>query len=162
AQKVSFTKENASLKDFFNAIQRQTGYSFIVSSDLLKQATPINIKLKDTPLREALDKSFQNQPFEYVINKRTIIINRRKNFNNNLKTVQLNEVTGKIKDEKGNPLGGVSIRLKEDQGAATSDNNGSYKIRVPNQNAVIVYSFIGFVSQEVKVLDRKNIDIVLQ
>src|SRR5690606_22557762 len=62
AQKVSLNKKNASMREVIEVIQSQTGYSFIISSDLLRRAAPVNIDLKDIPLKEALDQSFKGQP----------------------------------------------------------------------------------------------------
>src|SRR5690606_28874787 len=108
---------------------------------LLRKAAPVNIDLKDTPLKEALNQSFSGQPFEYVINKKTIVVSQSEGTSNSLQNAQVITVTGKITNEKGNAISGVNIKVKDGQGAAASDANGNYNIRIQNRDAVLIYSF---------------------
>lgn len=75
---------------------------------------------------------------------------------------QADEVSGKVTDEKGEPLPGVSILVRGTQQGTATDEAGKYTIQVPNQQAVLVFSFVGYVSQEVAVGARKSLDITLQ
>ncbi|CAM3805826.1 TonB-dependent receptor [Mucilaginibacter galii] len=69
-------------------------------------------------------------------------------------------VTGTIKDSKGEALPGVSIRVKDSQAGTTADANGKYNVRV-SANATLVFSFIGFGTQEVVVSSRTVIDVTM-
>ena len=71
-------------------------------------------------------------------------------------------VTGKITSSDDNtPLPGVSVILKGTTVGTTTDADGAYTISVPNENAVLTFSFIGYTTQEVAVAGRTNIDIAL-
>jgi len=70
-------------------------------------------------------------------------------------------VTGSIKDESGTPMPGVNIQVEGTTIGAISDANGRYSIEVQNANSVIVFSFIGYVSQRVIVGNRAVIDVSL-
>ncbi len=71
-------------------------------------------------------------------------------------------VTGKITDSStGEALPGVSVVVKGTSTGIMTDNNGSYSINVPNPNATIVFSFIGYVSREELVSGRTKIDVAL-
>ena len=70
-------------------------------------------------------------------------------------------VTGKISDEAGESLPGVNILLKGSTAGTATDMSGSYSINVPNEQATLVISSIGFKSQEVTVGSRTKIDVVL-
>lgn len=73
-------------------------------------------------------------------------------------TVVLN---GTIKDENGEPVPGATVLVKGTSNGTSTDVEGTYSIRVPNGDAVLVYSSIGFVSQEIVVGNRSQIDVVL-
>lgn len=80
-------------------------------------------------------------------------------------TVLLNAqstVTGKITDEKGLPLQGVSITLKGTKTNTASDVNGFYSIQVPNEKAVLVFSSVGYDVQEIKVKGKSVINVKLK
>jgi TonB-dependent starch-binding outer membrane protein SusC len=71
-------------------------------------------------------------------------------------------VSGKITDENGQSMPGVNVILKGTTTGTTADANGEYKLTVPDQNGVLVFSFIGYASQEVSIANRTQIDIALQ
>ncbi|MFL5743154.1 MAG: von Willebrand factor type A domain-containing protein [Niastella sp.] len=80
-------------------------------------------------------------------------------------TVLLNAqsaITGKITDEKGVPLQGVSITLKGTNKSTASDVNGFYSIQVPDEKATLVFSSVGFDVQEIKVKGKAVINVQLK
>ncbi len=162
AQSVTLNKQNVSIKEILNDIREQTGYSFILSSQLLKQAKPVNIAVKNTSLAEALDQCFSGQTLSYIINNKTIIVSQKKITENERAVPRDITITGKITDEKGLPLPGVNVTIKGKTTGTTSDANGSYRITVTDANAILVFSFIGMESQEVPASKGNNIDIVLK
>lgn len=72
---------------------------------------------------------------------------------------QLQVVKGSVADEKGEPLPGVSVLLKGTQQGTTTNGSGEYSIPVPNENATLVFSFVGYITQEVIVGNRTTVDI---
>ncbi|WP_421943521.1 SusC/RagA family TonB-linked outer membrane protein [Pedobacter sp.] len=91
----------------------------------------------------------------------------RKNLKNNLKSKASKNkfdvtITGKIVDQKtNNPISGATIKVKNSTTSAITDENGNYKITVPNEQAVLVFSYVGFESQEKLVGDLKTINMYL-
>lgn len=72
-------------------------------------------------------------------------------------------VKGKVTDsEKGEPIPGASIVLKGAQKGANTDASGTYSIAVPDRAAVLVFSFVGFESQEVTVDNQTQVNVVLK
>jgi len=69
-------------------------------------------------------------------------------------------VTGTVSDSEG-ILSGVNVFVKGTTIGSVSDINGNYTINVPNENSVIVFSFIGFIAIEEKVGDRRVIDVLM-
>lgn len=70
-------------------------------------------------------------------------------------------VTGKVSDESGEALPGVNIILKGSATGQVTDINGAYSINVPETDAVLVFSFVGYISQEIAVGNRTVVDVVL-
>ena len=75
---------------------------------------------------------------------------------------QSQTITGVVIDDSGEPLPGVSITVKGARTAVLSDVDGRYNITVPGSDAVLVYSFLGFAPQEIKVGVRAAIDVTLK
>ncbi len=71
-------------------------------------------------------------------------------------------VTGKVTDDKGNPLPGVTVQVKGKEAASVTDNSGKYSIEIPAGGNTLVFSYVGFTAMEINVAGRKVIDVVLQ
>lgn len=70
-------------------------------------------------------------------------------------------VTGRVSDEKGELLIGVSVQEKGTQNGTITDVNGQYNIKLTTKNPILTVSYIGFKTQDVKVGKQKVLDIVL-
>lgn len=71
-------------------------------------------------------------------------------------------ITGKVTDEKGDGLPGVSVILKGSQRGTTTDVDGSFRIDVPDNGSVLIFSFVGYVSQEVIVASQSTLAVSLR
>jgi type II secretory pathway component GspD/PulD (secretin) len=122
AQKISMNKENASLKEIFDDISKQTGYSFIMSSPMLKQALPVSIKVRNAALKEVLDRCFSDQPLTYLINNKTIVVLEPQISSRPGTAVQSirQDVKGTVRDSVG-VLPGVSVTVKGTKTGTTTD-----------------------------------------
>lgn len=68
-------------------------------------------------------------------------------------------VSGRVTDDKGNPIEGISIKLKGTSTGTTSDKNGDYTIRVSGNNPVLVFSGVGFTDKEVNAFSASNVSL---
>lgn len=71
------------------------------------------------------------------------------------------KIEGKVTDEKGLPLPGVSVRIKGTNNGVTTNGDGNYAITVPDRQAVLVFSFLGFTPQEKNIGDANTLNVVL-
>lgn len=71
-------------------------------------------------------------------------------------------VTGKVNDPTGFGLPGVSIQVKGTQRGTTTDGDGKYSMAEVGDNATLIFSFIGYTTQEVAVGNRSTVDVKLE
>jgi TonB-dependent starch-binding outer membrane protein SusC len=71
-------------------------------------------------------------------------------------------VSGKVSDEKGNPVSGASVLAKGTSTGTSTDATGTFKLSVPQSASVLVVSYVGYVSQEVSIASTDNISVTLQ
>ncbi len=111
-----------------------------------------NLKTDDSPGRELkfkrISKLFNALLFLFILNISVV-------FSQNI------TINGVVRDDAGDILPGVTVRLKNTAAGISTDGDGKYTISVPNTNAVLVFSYIGFEPQEVTVGNRRTIDITL-
>ncbi len=75
---------------------------------------------------------------------------------------QRTTITGTVTDEGGNPLAGTTVLIKGTTQGEITDGNGKYSIDVSNANVSLVFSFIGFITQEVATQNRAVVDVILK
>ncbi len=71
------------------------------------------------------------------------------------------DVTGKVVDDKGEPLPGVSIVIKGSSQGTTTSSDGKYSLAVPGNTSVLIFSFVGYLSKEVVVGTQSAINVTL-
>ncbi|WP_374164525.1 SusC/RagA family TonB-linked outer membrane protein [Arcticibacter sp. MXS-1] len=69
---------------------------------------------------------------------------------------------GKVQDQRGNPLPGVSVKVEGSSLGVSTDVNGNYAITVPEGSHRLIFSFIGFTAQTIAVDGRSTVDVVLK
>jgi TonB-linked SusC/RagA family outer membrane protein len=162
AQKISLDKNNMTLLDALTAIKDQSGYSILYDEELLLKAENVNIHVKNATLQDALKQCFYKQPFSYTINNHSILITPKLFATAATVKAAPIQVSGKVTDEKGLPLPGVTVRLKGTDVSTSTDNNGIYNIKLPDGDGLLVFTFMGFTAQEVPVKNTKKIDVTLK
>lgn len=75
---------------------------------------------------------------------------------------QTNRISGVVKDNAGEPMIGVSVSIKGTTQGTVTDIDGNYSLAVPNANAVLVYSYISYVTQEISVGNQTTINVTLK
>lgn len=165
AQKISMSQTNASLKAVLKELRTQSGYNFVYTDDLLKMSSRVDIKVTDAKLEDVLIEIFKRQPLTYIVNNNTITVKEKvKVIGTDLVESRIEQVDivvrGKVSDARGETLPGVSIKVKGTSMGTSTDVNGNYSLSV-NENATLVFSYIGYVSKEVIVNNQTSINVVL-
>lgn len=170
AQTVTYAAESVSLEKVFVIIKQQTGYVFFYREDDLTGLPAVSVSFRNTPLATALQETLKGQPLQYNIQGKTIFITttgaRKKTNTIHEETVSeelSRDITGVVRDKKGAPLEGVSITIKGTQMGTTTNADGGFQISVPSaSNVELVFSFVGYTTQTVKLGSRNVFNIVLE
>jgi TonB-linked SusC/RagA family outer membrane protein len=163
AQSITLSAKDASLKKVLESVKKQTKYSVFYDNQLLKESKPVTIVIKNIPLRQALDQIFANQPFVYEIIGDKIISIKKKTIPVQApsKSLVSDTVRGKVRDEEGKPMAGITITVKGSGLLATSDALGNYKVAVSGSNVMLQFSYVGYGSQEKAAVTNKSLDVTL-
>jgi TonB-linked SusC/RagA family outer membrane protein len=158
SQKVTLDLKKASLQKVFAQIILQTDVTIIYDEAILKKLPPVEIHVKDAQLADVLKTCLAGQGLSFEI--KANIVNIKPLIQPAVLAVQPpKEVSGKVTDEKGNPIPGVVIVVKGTNVHTTTDANGNYTIKTPSENDVITFSYIGYVKQELAAVDNLNVKL---
>lgn len=156
---ITIKEKSISLQKILDKISSQTGYDFIYLDKDLADLRPINIDLRNENINTALKYCFANQPIQYVIVDKTVMIKKKPG-----KVIDLTvgDIKGVVLDENGRPMAGVIIRVKGTNFAATTDSKGEFKISNVNENQQLQISFLGYKVQEVSVGKLRDIVVKME
>lgn len=166
AQQITLTVKDSPCEKIFREITRQSGYQFFFNKKLIKDARPISVELKGVSVEKALAACFENQPFDYAIVNKTVVIRKKEVRPVLLPEVQPVEIPpvtirGKIIDEQGNALPGASVRIKGTNKTAVANDDGVFSIEA-NTGERLEISFVGFETQEVAVGNTATVQVTLK
>jgi TonB-linked SusC/RagA family outer membrane protein len=166
AQTLKIQKRNATLSSIFEEIRKQTDYNFIINDKILNKNRSVTVDIQNLNIHQALNKIFASLPLVYKIENKTIIVTEKPAVaatpvNALQDVVQIKgSVKIKVEDQLG-PAPGVSVVEKGERRAVITDGQGNYSIRV-KKNATLVFSMLGFKSQEINTALKSVVDVVLE
>ncbi|MBO9730761.1 MAG: SusC/RagA family TonB-linked outer membrane protein [Chitinophaga sp.] len=161
AQRVTMSVRNTPLSTVFNNINRQTGYIVFYNYEALETTRPVTVEVKNATIQELLHLSLMGQGLEYAIEDKTITVTKIIPSTPAQPALPAQiVVSGRITDENGIPLAGVSVVIKGTNKGTQTNTNGEYTVVVKDENAVLSFTYIGFEKQELVV--GKNAVISLQ
>jgi TonB-linked SusC/RagA family outer membrane protein len=158
--KLSLNYTETELAKVLDDIEVESEFFFVYNEKLLDTDRKVSINSDGRLISEILDDLFSNSDVKYTIIDRKIILSP-KSLKNPFE-LQQRSIAGVVRDENGNPMPGVNIQVEGTAIGVMTDIDGKYSISIPNENAVLIFSFIGYVSQKVPVTGRTAFDISLE
>lgn len=160
AQKVTLHEKDAPLEQVFKKIRLQTGYNVIWNQTLLKKARFVSVSIKDAELTQAMEKVLEGLGLSFVIKNKTIILQEKEEQVTAPSIIPVMEIKGKVTDQKGMPIPGVTVKVKTTGKVVITDTKGNFAIQA-DAESLLVFSYIGFKTIEEPVNGRSNIDVVM-
>ncbi|WP_430809948.1 MULTISPECIES: SusC/RagA family TonB-linked outer membrane protein [unclassified Carboxylicivirga] len=160
---LSIKVNNMSLEDFLNKIEEQSEFSFFYSG-IINVEQKVSGEYRAKKITEILDDVTSDLGLRYkIIDKQVILFPLKSESEAEVQQNQLiRKVTGRVEDIYGDPIPGVNIyEAGNPQNGVISGIDGSYSIDISSELAVVSFSFIGFVTQEIEVAGRNQINITL-
>ena len=153
--KISLDIRNMEFRKVLALLQKKGKIHFLYSNEMLPAGKEISLTAKDEGVLEVLQKVLINTGLQYkVLNDELVVLAPRG------ADIQNTPVKGRVVDEKGQPLSGVTVGVEGTKTAVTTEPTGEYEISVP-ENARLFFSYVGYVRQVQVVGKRTSVDIVL-
>ncbi len=163
----SLNMKEASLEEVLEIIKAQSDYEFFFSNEEVLGVKSINVNLENASIEEVLDKCLNDTGLGYEVVDQVIVIKPEKKELEKTPEAspepQKNEVTGQVTgDEDGMGIPGVTILIKGTAIGVTTDFDGNYTLQVPDANAVLIFSSVGFEAQEITVGSQSVINVSMK
>ncbi|RZS71133.1 TonB-linked SusC/RagA family outer membrane protein [Pseudobacter ginsenosidimutans] len=156
AQSITMSAKNIPLKQIFTVIKKQTGFVVLYNEQVISSARPVSINAQDMPLQDFLGAILKNQPIEYNIQGKTIVLSRKPvPASKGYTPVMISQdeamqapIKIRITDSAGNPLAGATVSVRNSKLSGVTDAEGAVSLNVKSGD-VLNISFIGHDSRTV-------------
>ena len=155
-QKINISANQTSIKNLLKMIEKQTEYRFVYSNNTLANDRKITVNIREASLDEAMKTVLKETGLIYMLKESNlVVIYASKNVQQDI------VVSGRVTDQNGLPLPGVSVKVSGVSLATTTDANGAYSIRVPDNSTSLEFTYVGYVKKVIP-LNGGVLNVTLQ
>lgn len=159
---VTVTQKNVVLESVLDDIEKQTDYLFVYNK-LVNVDRKVSVNLNKRPLSEVLSSLFEGTGVRYVVDGSYIILSSSADRTKSAsvsEAQQAQKISGTVKDNTGEPIIGANVMVKGTAEGTVTDVDGHFSVEA-DPNSILLVSYVGYNSQEVKTGNRSEIAIVL-
>ncbi|WP_317170099.1 SusC/RagA family TonB-linked outer membrane protein [Rhodocytophaga rosea] len=166
--KITLALKNATLQEFIHEVESKTPFKFTFDERETLNKVLISVKAKNESLDKVLARISASTRLEFKQVNNNIHIRLRELTSPKAEIAPQEQkqqikadltVTGKVSDEKGDAVPGVNVLLKGTTTGTATGSEGEYSITVPDGNGTLVFSYIGYVNQEVPINNQSIINV---
>ena len=163
-QNLNLKENNISIMDVFKKIETQSNYRFYYSNDVIPADRFISVNAVNASLKQVLKEIFSGSNLVWnIVNNNRVVISSTNALPLLISAeAAARRINGRVTNEKGEPLDNVSIVVKGSTIGTITDSEGKFAIEVPNDNAVLEVTRIGYDSKEVAVSAGETLNIILE
>lgn len=154
--KINLEVKKSAISNVIRQIEGQTSYRFLYNENLEGIRNKVSVTLSDATIDAAMEELLRGTNLSYqALENQLIVIKDKKEALADI------VITGKVVDDKGEELVGVSVKIKGTTKGVSTDATGSFKLTAA-ENAVLVFTYVGFETKEVPVKGQKSLKVFLK
>jgi TonB-linked SusC/RagA family outer membrane protein len=158
-KEITINVTNNEFSNVLSSIEKISGVKFVYSSAIIGSNRKISLSATKKPISSILNEILPPLNLTYEVVNNSIVIKRIPAPIVSSPSAMAQGVTGKVTDEKGENLIGVTVSEKGTTNTVVTNSNGDYKISVANANAVLVFSYVGYNRMEIPVGERAVVNV---
>jgi len=160
--KVSVSGKNLTIEEVFGLIENQSEFSFFYNLKQLDLNKKVNVSIENQSIEKVLDEILEDTGMTYTVNNRLIVIHNKNELNNSNANAFQKSVSGKVTNNQGTGIPGVTVVVKGTSNGTVTGSNGQYNIQNVPEDAILVFSFIGLKTQEIAYANQSNINVTME
>lgn len=171
-KKVTVQFTNYEIKTVLSEIETKANVKFVYTSRLVPLRRKVSLKMENQMVSTILNELFKPDQIQYrIVNGRILLsvdnlnstsIKKISDANSYNMGILNSPIRGTVTDERGESLPGVSIVVRGTQLGTITDGQGQFELELNDENAVLVFSFVGYQTKEVVVANQNIIDVILE
>lgn len=155
--KIKLNFRSGTISEVIEAIENQTQFKVFYKTDQVDVRKLVSVNSQETTLTSLMDQTLEGSNLTYMVMNNLLVITPSQG------SVQVQTVTGVVKDaQTGEPLPGVNVIVEGTTIGVVTDFDGKYSIDVNTPNAVLNFSYIGYLSQRVETSGNNTVNVSLE
>nr|WP_299382957.1 TonB-dependent receptor [Allomuricauda sp.] len=166
--RISLELHDVGIERVLQEIESLSEFKFLYNHNEVDYQQQVSVSFKRERISKILNELFSEIPITYEIWGKQIILKREspkshQGFSNEpkKKAVPQQSISGKVTDRQGNPLAGATVLIKGTTNGVMTDFDGNFEILVSSSEATLVFSYVGYESQEIVIGNDATIDVTL-
>jgi hypothetical protein len=164
--RLTLDLKDVTVEEALSKIEQQSEFFFLYSSKMIDVKRKVDVELQEKKITDALDQIFANTDVQYVVSNRQIVLSTEEQISSlsgkTSETQQMQTISGKVTDENGESLPGVSIYIKGSTQGTISNADGTFSLQIPAGANTLIFTFVGMKEQEVEIAGRNTVDVTMQ
>lgn len=156
----TFSVSNSTIKEVLNKIESESEFVFVYYEDTFDPSQKVTVDANGKEINEVLDELFAGKGVGYEINDRQVML-RRESVSKSVEQKRNRTIKGIVRDQNGESVIGANVVLKGTTEGVITDITGEYQIKAAKGD-VLIFSYIGFKSQEVTIGRDNIINVTLK
>ena len=169
AVQISLEVKDVTVEYVLNEIEAMSNYHFLYNHKLVDVDRKVSLSVDEENIDSVLTRLFEGTDVSYQMSGKQIVLARKSLINSENtppygalgRQQQTKIVTGIITDKTGEPVIGANIVVKGTTNGTISGMDGRFSLEIPNNNAVLQVSYIGYLNQTITVGNQKELNIRL-
>ena len=171
---ITLSETNVPLQKVFQKIQQQSGYDFVCTNEILKEAGKVSVNVRGVSLQKAIEECLKGKPLTYVIIDETVVVQFKEKYHYNASSVSSVitpgplsppplEIRGRVVNQQGEPLQNVSVLIAGTKIGTTTNSEGVFSLTAPDdRNIVLEVSSVGYQTKRINVGGQTQFNITLE
>lgn len=158
SQLLSVAVKEAPLTTVIQQVEKQSPYRFVFTREVLENALPVTLRLKDAPIEKVLQAAFTGQPLSYTIRGAVIVLRKR---DAPPPPPPPRPISGRVTTMNGEPVTGATVNVKGNKITVVTNPDGEFALADIDPDATLVISSAEMETVEWKVNGKSNVSVVM-
>src|SRR5688572_24462267 len=147
--RITLKLDKVDLKEALAAIEQKSSYRFLYNEALVRSEDRVSLNANNEEVISVLDKLLNGRPISYQVMDNFLVVLKNASTNGGSQAPPDITISGRVTGPDGQPMPNVSVSVKGSTVGTTTNDQGNFTISVPDENAILVFSYVGYNVQEV-------------
>lgn len=158
--RITLKLDKVDLKEALAAIEQKSSYRFLYNEALVRSEGEVTLNANNEEVVSVLNKILNGRPITYQVLENYLVVLKNAGAIGTAQPPDIT-ITGRVTGPTGEPMANVSVSVRGTTIGTTTNAQGNFTISVPDENAVLVFSYVGFTTQEIPVRGETAITVTM-